>query len=150
LAQLDQPFGHDPVESCLLCHRVAALKPRRPATIAESATLQDALRAMIDENIGAVLVVSGDGRLRGILSERDLLMRAVDFATNGISGRPAVEFMTADPESVTVDDTLAKALHKMDVGRYRHLPVMDAGMPVGIIAVQDLVRHITQLCKELK
>ena len=74
-------------------------------------------------------------------------MRAVDFTTNGICKRPAAEFMTANPESVTADDTLAKALHKMDVGRYRHLPVIDDGKPVGIIAVQDLVRHITHLCK---
>ena len=44
-------------------------------------------------------------------------------------------------------DTLAFALHKMDVGGYRHLPVLKDGKPTGVISVRDMLRHITRLCK---
>ena len=55
--------------------------------------------------------------------------------------------MTAKPETVTAKDTLAFALHKMDVGGYRHLPVLHDGMPAGVISVRDMLRHITRMCK---
>ena len=46
------------------------------------------------------------------------------------------------------DDTLAFALHKMDVGGYRHVPVVKGGQPLGMLSVRDMLRHITRLCKE--
>jgi CBS domain-containing protein len=60
---------------------------------------------------------------------------------------PLQPVMTLNPETVSPDDTLAFALHKMDVGGYRHLPVVEGGRPVGIISVRDVIRHITRLCK---
>ncbi len=56
--------------------------------------------------------------------------------------------MTANPECVNADDTLAFALHKMDVGGYRHLPVLHEGKPAAVISVRDLLRHITRMCKD--
>jgi len=47
---------------------------------------------------------------------------------------------------VNLTDTLALALQKMDVGGYRHLPVVDEGKPVGVISVRDMMRHLTRLC----
>ncbi|MGH7224104.1 MAG: CBS domain-containing protein, partial [Gemmataceae bacterium] len=61
--------------------------------------------------------------------------------------RPIQDFMTADPETVRPTDTLAFALHKMDVGGYRHLPVLKDGQLLGIISVRDMLRHMTRLCK---
>jgi len=55
-------------------------------------------------------------------------------------------FMTANPETVSTSDTLAFAIHKMDVGGYRHLPVIHHGAPVGVVSVRDMLRHITRLC----
>ena len=57
-------------------------------------------------------------------------------------------FMTANPETVSTSDSLAFALHKMDVGGYRHLPVIHHGAPVGVVSVRDMLRHITRLCRE--
>ena len=64
------------------------------------------------------------------------------------SRRPLLTIMTPNPESVGADDSLAYALHKMDVGGYRHLPVIENGKPVGIISVRDVIRHITRLCRD--
>ena len=43
---------------------------------------------------------------------------------------------------------LVVALHKMDVGGYRHLPIVTDGRPVGVISVRDLMRHITRMCHD--
>jgi CBS domain-containing protein len=64
------------------------------------------------------------------------------------AGRKVSEFMTPDPETVRATDTLAFALHKMDCGGYRHLPVVEGGQPLGMISVRDMLRHVTRLCKK--
>ena len=83
----------------------------------------------------------------GIFSERDLLKKIAGQKTDYVN-LPITQFMTPRPDTVTANDTLAFALHKMDVGGYRHLPVVDAGKPVGVISVRDLMRHITRMCAE--
>jgi CBS domain-containing protein len=79
--------------------------------------------------------------LLGIFTERDVLMniagREREFASDAVR-----EWMTPNPETVAEDDSIAFAIHKMDVGGYRHLPVMEAGQPVGIISVRDVVRYL--------
>jgi CBS domain-containing protein len=55
--------------------------------------------------------------------------------------------MTPRPETVRETDSLAFVLHKLDSGGYRHLPVVKNGLPVGMISVRDILRHITRLCK---
>src|SRR5207244_12174706 len=83
----------------------------------------------------------------GIFSERDLLMKvAGQFSSyDAITVR---DVMTPKPDSVTAEDTLAFAVHKMDVGGYRHVPVVDNGRPTGVLSARDLLRHIVRLCKE--
>ena len=57
------------------------------------------------------------------------------------------EFMTTNPETVAEVDPLAFALHKMDAGGYRHLPVLANGHSIGMISVRDMLLHFTRLCK---
>ena len=147
LAPFDQPVPQDRVQSDLMERIVSDLNPRTPVTVPLSARISQAVAAMVEQDVGTVLVVDDGGRLRGIFSERDLLQRVPDAAARA-GDRPVDEFMTPDPETVTPDDTLALALHKMDVGGYRHLPVVAEGWPIGILSVRDMVRHIAGLCKE--
>jgi CBS domain-containing protein len=55
--------------------------------------------------------------------------------------------MTPRPETIVATDSLAFALHKMDSGGYRHLPVLENGRPVAVISVRDVLTHCTRLCK---
>jgi CBS domain-containing protein len=147
LAPLDQPAPRDRVQSDLMDRPVRDLKPRTPITLPGTAPLADAVRIMLDEGVGTVLVVDAAGALAGIFSERDLLMRVpAEAAQSG--ERPLAEFMTPNPEAVQLDDPLVVALHKMDVGGYRHLPIVTDGRPVGVISVRDLMRHITRMCHD--
>jgi CBS domain-containing protein len=113
-------------------------------TLPPSATVGEAIQAMLTHEIGALLIVA-EGRLLGILSERDLLLKVAGH--DEALAAPASAYMTADPETVRGSDTLAFALHKMDCGGYRHLVVLREGQPPDMISVRDMILHITRLCR---
>jgi CBS domain-containing protein len=145
LTQWDRPMARDRVEQSLMDDSVSILRPRPAVTLPVTATVTEAMRAMIAADIGAVLVVDATGALAGIFTERDLLTRAAGLGD--YDSRPISEFMTRRPETVRETDQLAFVLRKMDSGGYRHLPVVRGVRPVGVISVRDMLRHITALCR---
>jgi CBS domain-containing protein len=104
-------------------------------TMEQETTLVDAAAAMTARRVGAALIVAG-GRLTGILTERDV-MRAV--ASGDVAGHVA-EWMTRSPETVDADESTQQAGVVMIHGGFRHLPVLDAGAPCGIVSIRDLMR----------
>jgi CBS domain-containing protein len=148
LTQLDRPVARDRVERSLMEDTVGSLCTTEPFVTLPTATLQEALQTMLTRSVGAVLVTNADGLLLGILTERDLLTKVVGFHRE-YAHLLVQQFMTSEPEAVTFGDSLAFALHKMDIGGYRHLPVVRDGRAVGVISVRDMLRHITKLCKDI-
>lgn len=130
------------LRSSILNGPIRELAPRAPVCVGPHATLSEAVAAMNSVKAGCVLVTDL-GRLLGILTERDILRHVVgklDLDT------AVSEVMTRDPESVRPDDGIAHALHKMHLGGYRHVPVVDEqGTPVGVVSVRDFVRFIVSL-----
>ena len=147
LTQLDQPTASNKVEHSLMHDPVVVLQPRTPMTLQQTATVAEAMRTMLAKDVGALLVVDGAGKLVGILSERDLLTKVAGVHTD-YTERPISDFMTPKPETLTANKSLAFALHKMDVGGYRHMPLVQDDRPVGMISVRDIMRHITRLCRD--
>ena len=147
LTQLDQPYPQDRIERSLMENPVRVLGPRQPITVRPTTTIQDAIQMMLAHNIGALLVVDKDARILGIFSERDLLTKVAGLHEH-YAELPVAQFMTHQPETVTADDTLAFAIHKMSIGGYRHLPVAAEGRPAGVVSVRDMLRHITRQCRE--
>jgi CBS domain-containing protein len=93
------------------------------------------VQQMVKRNVGAVLVLD-DGRLAGIMTERDLL-RAV---ARGLGDDAVVrDHMTPHPETIAPDDTSEHAVVLMIHGGFRHLPVVDGAEVLGIISIRDLV-----------
>lgn len=127
--------------------QVRTLKQTPPVTIAEGATVGQAIALMVSSNVGALLVVDAGGRLTGIFSERDLLKKIAGMQAD-YDQLPITAFMTPRPESVSAGDTLNFVLQKMDAGGYRHVPVIENGKPVSIISARDMLRFLTRLCKE--
>lgn len=146
MTQLDQPAAQDRVERSLMEDTVSQLNPHQAVTLGPTATVEQAIDVLLSHNIGAVLIVDDAGKLLGIFSERDLLTKVADAAQDHLT-RPVQDFMTANPATVRPSDKLAFVLHQMDVGGYRHLPVLQAGQPFGMISVRDMLRHVTRLCK---
>ena len=146
LTSFDVPVPHDRVEEHLANDPVSALKPQKPVTVLADANLGHVMQTMLSAGVGAVLVTDEAGALIGIVTERDFLTRIA--GQPGLAALPVRDFMTPNPETVLMTDTLAFALGKMDVRGYRHLPVVDAGHPVGVISVRDILRHVTSLFRE--
>jgi len=130
------------VEGDLLRDRIERLWPKSPSTVALDATVGDVLRKMVDERIGCVMVVER-GKLVGIFSERDALMKLNTDAAKFLK-RSIAEFMTADPVTLETNDKIAFALHKMNVGGYRHIPILFEGKLVGVISIRDILRYLTE------
>ena len=145
LTQLDLPAPQTRIERSLMEDSISILRPRPPITVRPSTTVGEAIQLMLARDIGALLVVDEAGKLVGIFSERDLLAKVAGLH-DPFANLPVRSFMTPRPETVTETHTLAFALHLMDVGGYRHLPVVRDGLPVGVISVRDLLRHLTRLC----
>ncbi len=145
LAPLDRPVASCKVERSLMEDQVLVLHTNTPTTIAPAATVHEAMHLMLEKNVGALLVVDDAGKLLGIFSERDLLEKVAGLHED-YAARPVRQFMTVKPETVSPTDTLNIVLNKMDGGGYRHVPVLDAGKPVNVLSVRDMLRHITRLC----
>ncbi len=146
LTQLDRPVAHDRVERSLMDDPVSLIQPEMAVSLPPEATLGEAIRLMLRHNIEALVVVDPAGHPLGILSERDLLIKAASNF-DACADRPVREFMTRRPETVRENDSLAFALNTMDCGDYRHLPVLRDGRLLGMISVRDLLRHITRICQ---
>ena len=148
LTQLDRPTAHDRIERSLMEDPVSVLQPAQTDHARPTTTVRDAMRIMLARDIGALLVVDDDGKLLGIFSERDLLTKvAGDTRLITPTDRSGLHDAQA-PRRLPRPTRWPFALHKMDVGGYRHLPVLEEGRPVGVISVRDMLRHITRLCRQ--
>ncbi len=152
LTALDRPMAWNRVEKSLLEDKVHHLRSRlklgAPPTVLPQATIEDVLQGLVTNKVGALMVVDAQGRLQGIFSERDLLKKIAGLY-DSYAALSVSEFMTAKPESVSLSDSLAFVVHKMDVGGYRHVPIVHQDKPVGIISVHDVLRYITKLCEAI-
>ena len=113
------------------------------AELPGTATVREAARLMAARNVGSVLVTAGDGRLEGILTERDVVYRVV------VPGRdpdhtPLHEVMTEDPDTIGPSESAIEALRRMRGGGYRHLPVVGAGgRLMGVVSHRDFLGEET-------
>jgi CBS domain-containing protein len=102
-------------------------------------TVMEAVRAMVDRNIGAVPVVH-NGKLVGVFSERDLMKRVV---AEGLDPRRTclAEVMTEDPLTINTNEDLQNCMSLMRRHGFRHLPVCHEGQLVGIVSLRDILLH---------
>jgi CBS domain-containing protein len=131
------------VEVALRESKIRQLEPSQPVCVDSSATLAKAIESMRVCRSGYVLVCEGD-RAIGIFTERDVLNKVVGEQVSLSS--PVELFMTANPKTITADDSLGDAIRLMDEGDYRHLPVVDrTGRIQGMISIQDVIEFLAQL-----
>jgi CBS domain-containing protein len=106
-------------------------------------TIGEAARVMKEHRIGCVLVEEG-GKLVGIFTERDILTKLV--GTGYDPARVQVDgVMTRNIETLTPDDPIAFAMQLMNVGGFRHVPLVDVDRrPVGILSVKDIVDYLVE------
>ena len=116
-------------------------------TVKESDTARAAAEAMVRENIAAVIVTDDNSSLIGILTERDLARQVV--ATGADASKILVgDIMTANPDTLTPDDSAGDALELMHSRNYRHLPVAVDGRCVAMVSSRDLYRTMKAALEE--
>ena len=134
----------------ILESRISDVKLLEAVTLTVKSTVGKAVDLMKRKKVGAVLVVArskGATRLVGIFSERDLLTKCI--GKPGFARIPIARVMTADPEALEAKDSLAYALNKMSVGRFRHIPIVDGnGKPTGTLSIRDVVDYVVELIPE--
>ena len=109
-------------------------------SIEPTATLSAAAKLLSKHRIGVVVILGAGGRLAGILSERDIV-RAV--AEQGAAALDVTvgQAMTRNVTTCTAEDDIAAIMERMTVGKFRHMPVMANGLPVGLVSIGDVVKH---------
>jgi CBS domain-containing protein len=113
------------------------------STVGPSALLTQAARVMSAGGVGSVLVID-EGALVGIFTERDIL-RALGYSSTADLARVSSvsKWMARDPVTIRPDTTVAEALDQMLFGGFRHLPVMEGEVVVGVISMRDLAKSIS-------
>ena len=102
----------------------------------------DAIRLMAEKRIGAVVVMQ-EGRLVGILSERDYARKIV-LQGRSSKDTPVRDIMTADVIRVGLNDTTDRCMQLVTDKRIRHLPVVDGDSVLGVVSIGDLVKAVIE------
>ena len=124
--------------------RLRVLSRRQPVTVAPGTSLADCVRAIQRTGTGdSVFVCDADGRLTGVLTERDIFGRIVGGAID--LREPVETLMTTEPHTLDLDDTIRDAIVLMRTGRYRNVPMVDEeGRLVGVVRQADIIKYLAE------
>jgi len=110
----------------------------RPVTVDGEVSVADAIERMKRDSLDCLLITER-GRLVGIFTDRDAVLK---IGARQDDPRPLREVMSRDPVVLRRDDPVAVAIHKMAVGGFRHVPIVDDGYPIGVVSARDVFRHL--------
>jgi CBS domain-containing protein len=104
-------------------------------------TLADAARKMRDLDVGAMPICGEDDRLKGMLTDRDIVVKCVAEGGDPRTAK-AADFAQGKPVTIGADDSIEEALQTMAEHQVRRLPVIDGHKLVGMLAQADVARNV--------
>jgi CBS domain-containing protein len=121
---------------------ILSSKGRQVYTIEDDMSVFEAIKKMVEKNVGA-LVITHEGQVCGMLTERDYLRRIV---LEGRTSRNTLvkDVMTSNVICVDPSRTVQECMATMTAARIRHLPVMDGAELVGVVSIGDLVKYLSK------
>jgi CBS domain-containing protein len=125
-------------ETTMTVRAILDTKGHQIASVEPDAKLAAAIKMLGERKIGAVLVM-GQGRIEGILSERDIV-RVLGERGASVLDEPVSAVMTRKVVSCKQSDTVSAIMEMMTSGKFRHLPVVEDGRVVGLISIGDIVK----------
>ena len=137
---------------CLRNDKVSALRLRDACRVSAGDSVRDVVGTMVACRGGFALVMGPGGgagsanspRVVGIFTERDFVNRVVAAGLDP-ARQPVESVMTPGPTTVRRSASVQSAVELMASGGYRHLPVVDdAGQPLGVLSVKDVVRDLVE------
>ncbi len=115
-------------------------KGRAVSTARPDATLSEIIGKLAEKKIGAIVIVGDNGKVAGIVSERDIIRR-LGVAGAAALNEPVSNAMTATVITCHESSTLEEMMEVMTQVRFRHVPVIEEGSLVGIVSIGDVVKH---------
>jgi CBS domain-containing protein len=106
-----------------------------PTTLPATATITEAAMRMREEDIGDVIVLDGNEQLCGVVTDRDIVVRAL---ANGETTAKLGDICSRDVTALSPDDEVGDAVKLMTEKAVRRLPIIDNGRPIGIVSLGDL------------
>ncbi|HLT87455.1 MAG TPA: CBS domain-containing protein [Sphingobacterium sp.] len=110
--------------------------------VGQNTSVLDALQIMMEKNISALLIIENE-KLLGIFTERDYARKII---LHGKSSKdtPIHLVMTHDPRTITTEEKIESCMELMTNNHFRHLPVVENDVVIGIISIGDLVKYIIE------
>ncbi len=110
-------------------------------SVRPDASVQEALDLLAEHNVGALLVMDKEGKVDGILSERDIV-RKVGLRGNSADETKVREIMTGKVLYVEADQSVEECMALMNEKGIRHLPVYEKGTLLGLVSIRDVLRTV--------
>ncbi len=124
MATVSQLLAHKP-------HEVYSIHPDEPVLAA--------IQLMADKSVGALLVIK-DGKLSGIISERDYARKVILHGRSSAE-TPVWQIMSSPVTTVSPNEMIKRCMVLMTEHKFRHLPVVDNGTVVGMLSIGDLLKQ---------
>lgn len=138
LSHSDTPEATTSFHGRLLGMHLDMLGAPPPILVDPELSASAAIERMRRDGLDCLLVMDG-GTLIGIFTDRDAVLKVGPEVDDP---RPLREVMTPDPVVLRREDPVAVAIHKMAVGGFRHVPVIDGTRPIGVVSARDVFRHL--------
>ncbi len=120
--------------------RILKDKGRQVSTVHLDATLMDVINLLAKKKIGAAVVCDEEHRVKGIISERDIV-RILAEKGAGVLAEMVLNHMTTEVRTCIEHDTIDWLMEIMTAHRFRHMPVVEGGRIVGIVSIGDVVKQ---------
>ena len=119
---------------------ILAAKGGDIVSIEPTADLAAAAKLLSAHRIGAVLIRGAGGRLAGILSERDIVRAIAEQGAAALVSSVG-QVMTRQVATCGEEDSIARIMERMTEGKFRHMPVLAKGEPIGLVSIGDVVKQ---------
>ena len=111
--------------------------------VGENDSIQDAAKRLAELDVGAMPICGEDNRLKGMLTDRDIVVKAIAQGKDPNSTR-AGELAEGKPVTIGADDSVDEALHTMKDHKVRRLPVIDGHDLIGVVSQGDLAQAVEE------
>jgi CBS domain-containing protein len=126
---------------------ILAAKGSEVVSIDFTADLTAAAKLLTKHRIGALVVFGADGRLAGILSERDIV-RAIAESGITVLQLPVAQVMTCNVFTCEVTDSINSVIDRMTKGKFRHMPVLDNDRLAGMVSIGDVLKWSVETIRD--
>ena len=120
---------------------------KQVTTIVVEDTAFQAAKLMANKHIAALVVVDGESKIIGIVTERDMTQRVIAAGLDGKT-TPVKHIMTENPDTLSPEDSAGDALELMQTRNYRHLPVTEDRKCIAVVSIRDLYASVKEALEE--